>query len=43
MANDILFRKKESTEKKILKFLSEYLLVDLISNVLFIKEEIDDF
>jgi len=43
MANDIPFRKQVSQEKKFLKFLSENLLVNLINNELFIKEEIDDF
>ena len=42
MANDLPFRKKVSEEKKFLKFLSENLLVNLINNELFIKEEIDD-
>ena len=42
MANDLHFRKKVSEEKKFLKFLSENLLVNLINNELFIKEEIDD-
>ena len=43
MANDIPFRKRVSQEKKFLKFLSEHLLVNLINNELFVKEEIDDF
>ena len=43
MANDIPFRKQVSQEKKFLKFLSENLLVSLISNELLIKDEIDDF
>ena len=43
MANDIPFRKRVSQEKKFLKFLSQNLLVNLINNELFIKEEIDDF
>ena len=43
MANDIPFRKKVSQEKKFLKFLSTNLLVNLINNELFVKEEIDDF
>ena len=43
MANDIPFRKRVSQEKKYLKFLSEHLLVNLINNELFVKEEIDDF
>ena len=43
MANDIPFRKKVYSEKKFLKFLSEHLLVNLINNELFMKEDIDEF
>ena len=43
MANDIPFRKRVYNEKKFLKFLSEHLLVNLINNELFMKEEIDEF
>ena len=43
MANDLPFRKKVSEEKKFLKFLSENLLVNLINNELFMKEDIDEF
>ena len=43
MANDIPFRKRVYSEKKFLKFLSEHLLVNLINNELFMKEEIDEF
>ena len=43
MANDIPFRKKVSQEKKFLKFLSQNLLVNMLNNELFLKEEIDDF
>ena len=43
MANDIPFRKKVYNEKKFLKFLSEHLLVNLINNELFLKEDIDEF
>ena len=43
IANDIPFRKKVYNEKKFLKFLSEHLLVNLINNELFMKEDIDEF
>ena len=43
IANDIPFRKRVYSEKKFLKFLSEHLLVNLINNELFMKEEIDEF
>jgi hypothetical protein len=43
MANDIPFRKRVYSEKKFMKFLSEHLLVNLINNELFMKEEIDEF
>ena len=43
MANDIPFRKRVNEEKKFLKFLSEHLLINLINNELFLKEEIDEF
>ena len=43
MANDVPFRKKISSEKVFLKFLSGNLFVNLINNELLIKEEIDDF
>ena len=43
IANDIPFRKKVYSEKKFLKFLSEHLLVNLINNELFMKEDIDEF
>ena len=43
MANDIPFRKKVSKEKKFLEFLSKNLFAELFSNVILIKEEIDDF
>ena len=43
MANDIKFRKRVYSEKKFMKFLSEHLIVNLINNELFMKEEIDEF
>ena len=43
MANDVPFRKKVSSEKVFLKFLSGNLFVNLINNELLEKEEIDDF
>ena len=43
MANDIPFRKRVYSEKKFMKFLSEHLLVNLINNELFMREEIDEF
>lgn len=43
MANDVPFRKKVSSEKVFLKFLSGNLFVNLINNELLAKEEIDDF